>query len=270
MTRVTKRGSKKPSRSRAARRRSFRVRSPRRRSGISGRIGWPAVSVMAAAILVGFLLVLGNSDDSPYSVQDTLPHVVSDFGANARVADIRVNGANDILYEIMATNGLVHVRDYRLSYVRLQHSGRTHYRHVVNFVRDATALDLRNAQVRLGDIPSGVVAKVFARLRFAPDAASATLEGKTWTLSSDTSVFNRYQARYDGTRLHQTQSRATLFSPPSLSLPATSPSGSPQASGAVPPSAAPHILSADRLIACVRGAKGDVTKLVACQQRYAQ
>jgi hypothetical protein len=238
---------------------------------MSARHWAAAVSAAAAAAVVGFLLLVGNSDDSPYSFQDTLPRMVSDFGADARVADIQVDGeAGEIRYEIMASHGLVHVRDYRLSYVQLQHTGRTHYRHVVNSVRDATAVDLRNARVRLGDIPSGVVDQLFARLRFSQSAASATLEGETWTLQTDARLFDRYEARFDGSGLHQTRSRASLLPPPGSGQPktATSTHTNQQPTDTIPSGATPGMIRADRLLACVHRAGGDIAKLTACQRRF--
>jgi hypothetical protein len=230
---------------------------------------WVCVASVVV-IMVGVFVFLGNSDDPPYSFRETLPHVVSDFGANARVADIRVS-ADDVVYEVMTSDGLVHVRDYHLADRPAEsNSGRPHYRQIRNSVRDTTAADLRNAQLRLGDIPPGVVAKLFVQLRYSQSAGNATLEGKTWTLESDARLFDQYEARYDGTGLHQTRSRATVFLPKPVGQTetSTSTSTSQRATRATAPSAAPGLIKAERLLACVRRAHGDITKLVACQRRY--
>jgi hypothetical protein len=228
--------------------------------------------VIASVAAGGCGLVGGNSSDPPYTFQETLPKMVSDFGASARVADIDVSvgDVDAVVYAVIGTDGRVHMRDYRLGTFHRHHSGFTNNRQIVNSVRAATANDLRNAQVRLGDIPPGVVDKLFRKLGFRRFGGSAMLDGRTgtWTLSSDelSREYDKWEARYDGAGLHQTQSRASLFPP---NVPGQARTSAPQRTGAIPNSATPSIANGQLLFACLRHAHQDITKVVACQRRYA-
>lgn len=237
-----------------------------------GRYLLLAAVIASVAAGVGCGLAGGNSSDPPYTFQETLPKMVSDFGANARVADIDVSvgDVDAVVYQVIGTDGRVHLRDYRLGTFHRHHSGYTNNRQIVNSVRDATANDLRNAQVRLGDIRPGVVDELFKKLGFRQFGGTATLDGRTrtWTLRSDSLArkFDEWEARYDGTGLHQTQSRASRFPPEALGQPRTS---APQRTGAISRSAAPGFANGQLLFACLRRAHHDITKVVGCERRYA-
>jgi hypothetical protein len=104
---------------------------------------------------------------------------------------------------------------------------------------------LRSTPVTLDALSPTVVSSLVSRLKLSEQDSRAHLEGDMWTIMTSAKLFDAWQARYDGTGLHQTHSRADL-KPGSSGPTGASPSG--------------------KLLACVRRADQNVKKLVACER----
>jgi hypothetical protein len=241
-----------------------RMRAQRRSTAMSNvmnaRTLGTVFGVLGAAVGIYFGVFFKGG--SSYTLQETLPKMVSDFGANARTVEILASTDN-VKYEVIGADGLLHTHVYGLEYSRVVGGGTGKTRKTTNSIRRATAGELRDARVRLGEIAPGVVDKLLARVGFPHQGSSATLTGDTWTLESGARPFDKYQARYDGTGLRQTQTQATVF-------------GSGASSGAPPRSStsqsSPHTRlerTTGKLLACIQRAHQDVNKLAVCQQRFA-
>ena len=243
-------------------------------------MGWGRTSVRNVAFTalglvgggVGIYFAFFFKGGSPYTLQETLPEMISDYGRNARVVELQ-DSTDDIVYRVIASDGLLHERDYELQFSETSNGGTGMTRHTSNSVSKPSASDVSSAQVRLGQISSGIVDKLLSEVGFPSNGSSATLDGDTWTLESGARPFDKYEARYDGSGLHQTQSQATVFAPQP-----TAPSGaSPESSGSAPgatstpqTSAPPAGLSGKtgKLIACIQHAHTNVNKIVICQRRF--
>ena len=242
--------------------------------------GWVTPFWVCLALVgggVGIYFAYFFKGGSPYSFRETLPGMVSSFGADARVVQILVSSDN-VAYQVIARDGLLHERVYNLQSSRVVGGGTGETHKVENAVRNPTASERREARVTLGQLAPGVVDGLYRRVNFPSQGSSATLTGDTWFLQSGARAFDQYEARYDGTGLHQTQSKSTVFgsNPPSQiiahtatdSKAVTKSSITVTSSGNAQPTALlPKKLS--RLLACVQRAQGDVSRITACQQRYA-
>ena len=236
---------------------------------------WVCVALVGAAVGIYFAFYFKGG--SPYTFQETLPKMVSAFGADARVVQILVSSDN-VSYEVIGHDGLLHRRVYELQFSRDAGGGTSKTRKVENSVRKPTPRELREAHVRLGQLTPGVVDSLYHRVDFPNDGSSAVLTGETWLLESGARVFDHYKARYDGTALHQTQSKATVFGskPPSQTTaqsPArpnvvTKSSITIRSSGGAQ-SGATVRKQLRRLLACIQRAEGAASKILSCQQRYA-
>jgi hypothetical protein len=233
-------------------------------------VAFTALGLVGAGVGVYFAFFFKGG--SPYTLQETLPQMISDYGANARVVQLQ-DSTDDITYRVLGPDGLLHERDYELQFSRTAGGGTGKTRHISNSVSKPSASDVSGAQVRLGQISSGIVDKLFSEVRFPSNGSSATLHGGTWTLESGARPFDRYEARYDGSGLHQTQSQATVFAPQP-----TAPSGSSAGSSGSAPSATstPQTSTPStglggntgKLLACIQHAHSDVNKIVVCQRRF--
>jgi hypothetical protein len=236
--------------------------------------GWPNVLWVCLALAgagVGIYFSFFFKGGSPYSLQETLPKMVSAFGSDARAVQILVSSDN-VSYEVIARDGLLHRRVYNLLFSRVVRGRTGKSREINDSVRKATASELSEAQLTLGQLAAGVVENLYHRVNFPSQGSSATLTGETWSIQSGVRPFDKYEARYDGTGLHQTQSKATVFgrSPSgqtktqasTQSNVATSSSITVTSSGGVTSSAAQR-KKLNRLVACIQRAKGDVSKIAA-------
>jgi hypothetical protein len=237
--------------------------------------GWLGVRTLffgALAVVgggVGIYFGFFFKGGSPYSLQETLPQMVSDFGAHARVVELQ-DSTDDIVFRVIGSDGLLHERDYQLQFSETSDGGTGKTRHVSNSESRPSTSDRRHAKVTLGQIPSGIVDKLLSAVGFPKDGSSATLTGSTWMLESGARPFDKYEARYDGSRLHQTQSKASVFGPGSSTGSGTSTGSTPSATAppnAAPPSSGLHG-KVGKLLACIQRAHQNVNKIIACQQRF--
>jgi len=242
--------------------------------------GWVTLSWVCLALVgggAGIYFTYFFKGGSPYSFRETLPGMVSSFGADARVVQILVSSDN-VAYEVITRDGRLHKRVYNLQSSRVVGGGTGNTRKVENVVRNPTASERRRARVTLGELAPGVVDALYHRVNFPNQGSSATLTGETWVLQSGARAFDQYEARYDGTRLLQTQSKSTVFEskPPSRTTAHTAThskaitrSSITVTSGGDAESGAVLRQKLSRLLACVQGAQGDGSRITACQQRYA-
>jgi hypothetical protein len=244
-------------------------------------LGWIIVAVAVVGFVIWFITFI-ISNTTAYTLQATLPKMIADFGANARVVRIDVNREEDedqhVLYEVIGADGRLHQRSYVLSQSPTGDGGTGSGTYVRNAVRMPTAAEVRGARLHLGQIPPGVVDELYGKVGFPSTDSHATLTGETWALStqeaSGAKFSDKYEARYDGSELRQTGSDPFHSTGRTTSRPPSPPARArtPTAPTVQPPSApAPGrstLQKAQRLLACIQGAHQDVTKLIACQRRF--
>jgi len=174
------------------------------------RVFWLCFALVGGGIGIYFAYFFKGG--SPYSFRETLPQMVSSFGADARVVQIQVSSDN-VDYQVITRNSQLRDRAYILRLSRVQGGGTGNTREVENSARAPTAREQREARVTLSQLAPGVVESMYREVNFPSQGSSATLSGETWLLQSGARPFDRYEARYDGTDLHQTQSKASVFAP---------------------------------------------------------
>jgi hypothetical protein len=245
-------------------------------------LGWIIVGVVVVGFVI-WLITFIISNTTAYTLQGTLPKMIADFGANARVVKIDVNREEEedqhVVYDVIGADGQLHQRSYVLSQSPSNNGGTDSGTYVRNAVRMPTAAELSGAQLHLGQIPAGVVDELYGKVGFPSDDSHATLTGERWALStqatSGAKFFDKYEARYDGRELRQTGSSPFSSTGTTTSGPApppapttTTPAAPTVQSPPAPAPGSPTLQKAQRLLACVQAAHQDVTKLTACQRRF--
>jgi hypothetical protein len=245
-------------------------------------LGWTIVAVLVVGFVI-WLITFIISNTTAYTLQGTLPKMIADFGANARVVEIDLDREEDkdqhVLYDVIGADGQLHQRSYVLSQSPTNNGGTGSGTYVRNAVRMPTAAELSGAQLHLGQIPPGVVDELYGKVGFPSNDSHITLTGETWALStqetSGDKFFDRYEARYDGSELRQTRSApfsstgtTTAGSPPPPAPTPTTPSAPTVRSPSAPAPGSSILQKAQRLLACVQAAHQDVTRLTACQRRF--
>jgi hypothetical protein len=148
---------------------------------------------LVAAVGIGLAIyVVVTNRNATTALDQTLPQMVSDYGANARIVKLDV-ADDDIGYDVVLPNGSLHHRRYLLS---------GENRQTDDFTATANGSQLRSARLRLSAIPQRVLDTLLKRVAAPVDSSlwSATLTGQTWTIKTGAAT---WQARYDGTGLHQ-------------------------------------------------------------------
>jgi len=104
-------------------------------------------SGFVAVALVGLVIyLLLSPSDTTSALNQTLPQTVSDFGAGARVVRIEVSD-DYVRYEVIPADGLLHRRDDPIAEQGPNVED--------DSTRNATATELKGAQLRLGEISGG-------------------------------------------------------------------------------------------------------------------
>ena len=246
-----------------------------------------AVGVTAALIGVAIAvdLTIGpNGGLKPYGLRETLPAMVSTFGANARVVEIIVDDSG-AYYQVIGADHRLHIRDYAIVESEVEAGTEGYNRKTTNFVRAPTAAESHNAALTLAQVDPGVVDSLYSKVGFPHQGSSATLTGRSWFLESGAHPEHRYVAAYTGDSVQRTQ-EAAAPDPKTASLPSsTQQTTSPASSNATKTtttkvysftttitsgSTKPGRVSrtAQRLVTCISHAQGDVTKIVVCQRKY--
>jgi hypothetical protein len=219
----------------------------------------------------------------PYGLQETLPKVVSSFGANARVVKIIVDSSG-IYYQVIAADHRLHIRDYSIAQSEIE-AGTTGYnRKTSNFVRAPTAAESGSAVLTLSQLDPSAVDSLYSKVGFSREGSSATLTGRSWFLASGAHPEHRYVAAYNAGGVQRTQVPAppdpnTATVPSSTQAPAPTSSGGSQAttktvysftttisSGSTKPGKLSN--TTQRLVTCIAHAQGDVHKIVGCQRKF--
>ena len=253
---------------------------------VLGVVGALAAIVGVAIAGIGSLGHVGfdsNGGLKPYGLQETLPQMVSSFGANARVVEIIV-GSSGVYYQVIGADRRLHTRDYAIveSEIDAGTYGYSHKTH--NFVRAPTAAESHSAVLTLGQIDPGVVDSLYSKVGFPRQGSSATLTGRSWFLESGAQPFHRFVAAYSGGAVHRTQSVAPP-DPKTATVPASTQATTPTSSngsksitttvysftttissGATKSGRLDSITK--RLVSCISRAHGDVNAIAVCQRKF--
>jgi hypothetical protein len=224
--------------------------------------------VALTAAVTGVAIVLGGADPNgglkPYGLQETLPQMVSSFGANARVVEISV-GSSGVYYQVIGADRRLHIRDYSIVESEIEAATTGFNRKTSNFVRAPTARESRSAVLTLGQIDPSAVDSLYSKVGFPRQGSSATLTGRSWFLVSGAHPEHRYVAAYDGTRVQRTQAAAppdpkTATTATVYSFTTTFSAGSTKPGK--------FSKTAQRLVTCIAHAQGDVNKIAVCQRKF--
>jgi hypothetical protein len=240
------------------------------------------VGVVAALIGVAIAAQLTtgpNGGLKPYGLRETLPEMVSSFGANARVVEIVVDDSGSY-YQVIGADHRLHIRDYAIAESEIEARTEGYNRKTTNFVRAPTAAESRGAVLTLAQVDPGVVDELYSKVGFPHQGSSATLTGRSWFLHPE----HRYVAAYNGDSVQRTD-EATAPDPKTASVPSSTQTTPPASSagskattttvysftttissGSTKPSNASG--TAQRLVTCIAHAQGDVNKIVVCQRKY--
>jgi hypothetical protein len=244
------------------------------------RILGALVGVAVAFVAVGAvgLVVSGRFSNPsglpPFTLQETLPKMVKDFGSGARVVEIIVS-SEDVTFQVIAADRQLHIRNYEIVSSEIE-AGTTGYnRETKNFVRRPTNAESRQASLTLGQIPRNVVDGLYQRVGFPRNGSGAMLEGRLWLLGSGVRPLDQYVADYDGSGLHLAKSdtdplgTATATPAPSQPPPVSAKTTTVYSySTTIGSSGSGETKATKRLLACIERARGDIKKIAACQQRF--
>ena len=106
-----------------------------------------AVGLIAALIGVAVAVQLttgANGGLKPYGLHETLPEMVSSFGANARVVEIIVDDSG-AYYQVIGSDHRLHIRDYAIVESEIEAGTQGYNRKTTNFVRAPTAAESHSA-----------------------------------------------------------------------------------------------------------------------------
>jgi hypothetical protein len=174
-------------------------------------VGMCAIGVIVVANVIGGISDAANG--RTYS--DTLGDAQQKFGDAARVVRVDVGGGG-VEYDVLsADNSVVLIRNYTRTSEQtsdLNGSPATGYNnHTDDSQRAATPAAVKVAVVTLGQLDKGVVDKLWDEAGFPHSGSTATLQGSVWTIGSGARPFDKYQANFNGSGFHQTQSKSDVF-----------------------------------------------------------
>jgi hypothetical protein len=245
-----------------------------------------AVGVIAALIGVAIAVQLTtgpNGGLKAYGLHETLPEMVSSFGAHARVVEIIVDDSG-AYYQVIGADHRLHIRDYAIVESEIEAGTEGYNRKTTNFVRAPTTAESRGAVLTLAQVDPGVVDTLYSKVGFPHQGSSATLTGRSWFLESGAHPEHRYVAAYNGDSVQRTD-EDTAPDPKTASVPSSTQTTPPASSagskattttvysftttissGSAKPGKAGG--TAQRLVTCIAHAQGDVNKIVVCQRKY--
>jgi hypothetical protein len=175
-------------------------------------VGMCAIGVVVVANVIGGISDAANG--RTYS--ETLGDAQQKFGGGAKVVKIDVGGGG-VEYDVLSPdNATVLVRSYtRTSQEGVDNGngqlGTAYSNHTDDSQRAPTPADVKSASVTLGQLDQGIVDKLWDQAGFPHSGSTATLRGVTWTIGSGAHPFDKYEANFDGTGFHQTQSQSDVF-----------------------------------------------------------
>jgi hypothetical protein len=238
--------------------------------GIRAGLG-TVVALVAAAVGIYIATKTSNEGIKAYTLQETLPKMVSDFGPKARVVQVSTSGQN-VDFQVIPGDGQLHIRNYDIVSSEIS-AGTTGYnRKVTNVVRAPTAAETAQARVTLGQIDSGVVDRLLHKVGFSRDDTSVILSGGSWVLETYKGPSDGYVASVDGSGLRRAQLSGPTSTVAQSAPAATSSTTTTQTvSNAATFSTTFKVTrnpKASKLLHCIVSAQGDVNKILKCQQRF--
>src|ERR1700743_296735 len=99
-------------------------------------------------------------------MQETLPQMVSDFGAKARVVQISTSGQN-VDFQVIPGDGQLHIRNYDIVQYEGEAGTPGFNGKGTNGCRSPTAAQSAQARVTLGQIDAGVVDRLLHKVGFS-------------------------------------------------------------------------------------------------------
>jgi hypothetical protein len=174
-------------------------------------VGMCAIGVLVIASVIG-----GASDAAKgRTYSDTLGDAQQKLGDGAKVVKIDVGGGG-VEYDVLSPDQVhVLIRNYTVTTEQTTGDNgapATGYtNHTDDSQRAVTPAAVKGAAVTLGQLDEGVVDKLWDEAGFPHSGSTATLQGSTWTIGSGASPFDKYQANFDGSGFHQTQSKSDVF-----------------------------------------------------------
>ena len=230
------------------------------------------VALVAAA--VGIYIAGGTAGGGikPYTLRETLPKMVADFGARARIVQISAS-ADNLDFRVIPGDGRLHIRNYDVVESEID-AGTTGYnRKVTNVVRAPTAAEVAQARVTLGQIDPGVVDRLLHKVGFSRNDSSVVLSGASWVLETYTGPSDDYVASFDGSGVHHpnpatTATTATAATAATTATTQTAPAGASNVSTFSTTFTVTKNPRASKLLRCIVNAQGDVNKVLKCQQRF--
>ncbi len=234
------------------------------------RAGLGTVVALVAAV-VGIYVATktsggGGGGIQPYTLQETLPKMVSDFGAKARVVQISTSSQN-VDFKVIPSDGRLHIRNYDVVQSEID-AGTTGYnRKVTDVVRAPTAAEAAQARVTLGQIDPGVVDRLLHKVGFSRDDSSVILSGSSWVLETYKGPSDDYVAAFDGSGVHHAGA-TTQITAATTTTTQTVPAGASNVSSFSTTFTVTHNPKASKLLRCMVNAQGDVNKILKCQQRF--
>jgi len=227
-------------------------------SGAVGFLDRRRRPVIGIGVIFIMLAIVGCGGSSSSVLGHSLPSMVHDFGAGARV--VRLDIAKDrVDYEVLASDGTLHRRVYACGTQSCPDTSAD-----VPVIKPS-AVELRTAAVQLSAISPGVVDKLLSRIGVAANASDVRLEGDTWTITSSERAGDVWQARYDGAGL-ELVNPSTTAAGTAPSSPTSPAAGAPNVT--LPPGAASSIARSEKLLSCVEAAHQHFNKILACERRF--
>jgi hypothetical protein len=242
------------------------------RRGIRAALG-TAVALAIAAVGTYMAVKTSNEGLKPYTLQETLPKMVSDFGAKARIVQI-LTSDQSVDFRVIPSDGQLHIRNYDVVEADDDAGTVGYNRKVTNVVRAPTSAEAAQAQVTLGQIDPGVVDRLLHKVGFSPGDTSVILSGRSWVLDTYKGTSDDYVASFDGSGVHRAQlSGPTGTGPQSAatSSATTTATATQTVSSATTFSTTFKVTGnpkASKLLRCIVNAQGDVTKILKCQERF--
>jgi hypothetical protein len=242
------------------------------RRGIRAALG-TAVALAIAAVGTYMAVKTSNEGLKPYTLQETLPKMVSDFGAKARIVQI-LTSDQSVDFRVIPSDGQLHIRNYDVVEADDDAGTVGYNRKVTNVVRAPTSAEAAQAQVTLGQIDPGVVDRLLHKVGFSPGDTSVILSGRSWVLDTYKGTSDDYVASFDGSGVHRAQlSGPTGTGPQSVatSSATTTATATQTVSSATTFSTTFKVTGnpkASKLLRCIVNAQGDVTKILKCQERF--
>ncbi|HEX3975824.1 MAG TPA: hypothetical protein VHW96_06140 [Solirubrobacteraceae bacterium] len=233
------------------------------------------MALVAAAVGIYIATKTSNEGIKAYTLQETLPKMVSDFGPKARVVQVSTSGQN-VDFQVIPGDGQLHIRNYDIVSSEIS-AGTTGYnRKVTNVVRAPTAAETAQARVTLGQIDSGVVDRLLDKAGFSRGDTSVILSGGSWVLETYKGPSDGHVASFDGSGLHRAQlsgpAGTVAQSAPAATSSATSTATTTRTVSSTATFSTTFKVTrnpkAGKLLHCIVNAQGDVTKILKCQERF--